>query len=52
MLDPDEHDEVRALAVPEWQRLMPGHDHARLEAVMAARRTGIPAYFDTWDWEV
>ncbi|MFJ9789340.1 NUDIX domain-containing protein [Streptomyces globosus] len=52
VLDPDEHDEVRALALPEWQGLMPGRDHARLKAVMAARRTGIPAYFDTWDWEV
>ncbi|WP_308284560.1 NUDIX hydrolase [Streptomyces flavotricini] len=52
VLDPDEHDEFRALAVPEWQGLMPGRDHARLEAVMAARHAGIPAYFDTWDWEV
>ncbi|MFJ8212065.1 NUDIX domain-containing protein [Streptomyces sp. NPDC096033] len=30
MLGPDEDDEVRALAVPEWQGLMPGRDHARL----------------------
>ncbi|MBW5480800.1 NUDIX domain-containing protein [Streptomyces bambusae] len=51
VLDPDEHDQVRALTVPEWRDLMPGRDHARLEAVMAARRAGIPAYFDTWDWE-
>ncbi|MEU9303294.1 NUDIX hydrolase [Streptomyces sp. NPDC048269] len=52
VLDPDEHDQVRALTVPEWRDLMPGRDHARLEAVVAARRAGIPTYFDTWDWEV
>ncbi|MFI7356193.1 NUDIX domain-containing protein [Streptomyces avidinii] len=52
VLSPDEHDQVRALTVPEWQDLMPSRDHARLEAVMAARHAGIPAYFDTWDWEV
>ncbi|MCB5179218.1 NUDIX domain-containing protein [Streptomyces antimicrobicus] len=50
-LDPDEHDDVRALSVPDWRDLMPARDHARLEAVMEARRTGVPAYFDTWDWE-
>ncbi|MER7343473.1 NUDIX domain-containing protein [Streptomyces sp. NPDC000075] len=52
VLDPDEHHEVRALAVPERQGLMPGRDHTRVEAVMAARRPGIPAYFHTWDGEV
>ncbi|MFB6557474.1 NUDIX domain-containing protein [Streptomyces sp. NPDC056400] len=52
VLDPDEHDEMRALTVPQWQGLMPERDHARLQAVMAARRAGVPAYFDTWDWEV
>ncbi|MFD9729720.1 NUDIX domain-containing protein [Streptomyces sp. NPDC059072] len=51
VLDSDEHDDVRALTVPEWRDLMPARDHARLEAVMTARRTGRPAYFDTWDWE-
>ncbi|MEU6310652.1 NUDIX hydrolase [Streptomyces sp. NPDC047014] len=51
-LDPDEHDQVQALTVPEWQHLMPPRDHTRLQAVMHARSTGIPAYFDTWDWEV
>ncbi|MGE7385168.1 NUDIX domain-containing protein [Streptomyces sp. NPDC004126] len=51
VLDPDEHDQVRALTVPEWQELMPERDHARLEALMGARRWGIPVYFDTWDWE-
>ncbi|WP_031079354.1 NUDIX domain-containing protein [Streptomyces sp. NRRL S-118] len=49
-LDPEEHDEVRALAVEEWRAHMPRQDFARLEAVMAARRTGTTAYFDTWDW--
>ncbi|MFE4263726.1 NUDIX domain-containing protein [Streptomyces sp. NPDC056883] len=51
VLDPDEHDEVRALPVARWRELMPVRDHDRLEAVMAARRSGVPAYFDTWDWE-
>ncbi|MEU9253759.1 hypothetical protein AB0D66_18115 [Streptomyces sp. NPDC048270] len=51
VLDPDEHDEVRALTVPRWRELMPGRDHARLEAAVAARRTGVPVYFDTWDRE-
>lgn len=51
-LDPEEHDEVRVLTAGAWRELMPARDHARLEAVMAARRTGTPAYFDTWDWEV
>lgn len=51
VLDPDEHDEVRALTVADWRELMPDRDHARLEAAMAARRTGMPVYFDTWDWE-
>ncbi|MFE5558340.1 NUDIX domain-containing protein [Streptomyces sp. NPDC056544] len=51
VLDPDEHDQVQALTVPERQELMPGRDHARLEAVMAARRAGRPAYFGTWDGE-
>ncbi|WP_328786521.1 NUDIX hydrolase [Streptomyces sp. NBC_00273] len=51
VLDPDEHDQVRALTVPEWQGLMPGRDHTRLEAVMAARHAGVPAHFDTWEGE-
>jgi hypothetical protein len=51
VLNPDEHDQVRALTVHEWRELMPGRDHARLKAVMAARHAGIPVYFDTWDWE-
>lgn len=51
VLDPDEDDEVRALAVPGRQGLMPGRDHNRLAAVMAARTAGIPAYSDTWDRE-
>ncbi|NBM16979.1 NUDIX domain-containing protein [Streptomyces sp. GC420] len=50
-LDPDEHDEVRALSLPEWLPLMPERDFARLTAVMNARRTGTPAYFGSWDWE-
>ncbi|MER6998157.1 NUDIX domain-containing protein [Streptomyces sp. NPDC000410] len=42
---------VFGLPGAEWRELMPGRDHARLEAVMAARRTGMPVCFDTWDWE-
>ncbi|MEU6862039.1 NUDIX hydrolase [Streptomyces sp. NPDC046876] len=49
-LNPAEHDEVRALAPEEWRTLMPARDFERLEAVMRARRTGVAAYFDTWDW--
>lgn len=30
---------------------MPPRDFARLNAVAQARRTGVAAYFDTWDWE-
>ncbi|GAA2630311.1 hypothetical protein GCM10010425_31560 [Streptomyces spororaveus] len=51
VLDPAEHDEVRALAVADWEPLMPGRDFARLQAVMAARESGVPVYFDAWDWE-
>ncbi|MFD0431788.1 NUDIX domain-containing protein [Streptomyces zhihengii] len=50
-LDPDEHDEVRVLPLDDWRPLMPGKDFARLRAVLHARRTGMPAYFDTWDWD-
>ncbi|MEW2556780.1 NUDIX domain-containing protein [Streptomyces zhihengii] len=50
-LDPDEHDEVRVLPLEDWRPLMPGKDFARLRAVLHARRTGMPAYFDTWDWD-
>ncbi|MEU7038882.1 NUDIX hydrolase [Streptomyces sp. NPDC046237] len=50
-LAPDEHDEVRALPLPEWQPLMPSQDFARLTVVMDARRTGTTAYFGSWDWE-
>ncbi|MER8015254.1 GNAT family N-acetyltransferase [Streptomyces griseoluteus] len=50
VLDPREHDEVRVLPLPEWRPLMPPRDFARLSAVMEARRTGVAAYFDTWDW--
>ncbi|MFJ5548787.1 NUDIX domain-containing protein [Streptomyces sp. NPDC093225] len=49
-LDPAEHDAVRVLTVEEWRGHMPERDFARLEAVMAARRSGTPGYFDTWDW--
>jgi 8-oxo-dGTP diphosphatase len=51
VLDPEEHDDVRALSLPEWQPIMPARDFARLEAVVRARRTGTTAYFDRWDWE-
>ncbi|MER8046766.1 NUDIX hydrolase [Streptomyces sp. NPDC094032] len=50
-LAPEEHDEVRALRLHQWRGLMPAHDFARLAAVMNARRTGVAAYFDTWDWD-
>ncbi|MFD4790012.1 GNAT family N-acetyltransferase [Streptomyces sp. NPDC058459] len=50
VLDPREHDEVRVLPLPEWRALMPPRDFARLGAVLEARRTGVAAYFDTWDW--
>ncbi|MFD5747405.1 GNAT family N-acetyltransferase [Streptomyces sp. NPDC127033] len=49
-LDPREHDEVRVLPLAEWEALMPPRDFARLSAVAEARRTGVAAYFDTWDW--
>jgi 8-oxo-dGTP diphosphatase len=49
-LDPEEHDEVRVLPLEAWQPLMPPRDFARLRTVMEARRTGLAAYFDTWDW--
>lgn len=50
-LAPAEHDELRALPLAQWRELMPQRDFTRLEAVMEARRTGVTAYFDTWDWE-
>ncbi|MFG2592746.1 NUDIX domain-containing protein [Streptomyces sp. NPDC048438] len=50
VLDPDEHDALRALPVEEWEPLMPPQDFARLEAVMTARLTGTAAYFDSWGW--
>lgn len=49
-LDPDEHDAVRVLTLPEWEPLMPSQDFARLDAVMTARLTGTTAYFDSWGW--
>ncbi|GAA1556418.1 NUDIX hydrolase [Streptomyces globosus] len=51
VLDPAEHDDVRALPLAQWRALMPPRDFERLEAVMEARRTGTAAYFDTWDWD-
>ncbi|WP_330172425.1 NUDIX hydrolase [Streptomyces sp. NBC_01498] len=49
-VNPEEHDEVRVLPLAEWQALMPARDFARLSAVEEARRTGVAAYVDTWDW--
>lgn len=49
-LDRHEHDKVGVLPLAEWQPLMPPRDFARLRAVMEARRSGVAAYFDTWDW--
>lgn len=48
-LDAGEHNEVRALAMEDWKRLMPAQDYARLESVMAARATGIAQQI-TWGW--
>lgn len=50
VLDRREHDEVRVLPLDEWRPLMPPQYFARLSAVMEARRSGVAAYFDTWDW--
>ncbi|MFJ3946208.1 bifunctional GNAT family N-acetyltransferase/NUDIX hydrolase [Streptomyces griseoaurantiacus] len=50
-LDPREHDEARVLPLAEWEALMPPRDFARLSAVAEARRIGVAAYFDAWDWE-
>ncbi|MEV5988520.1 NUDIX hydrolase [Streptomyces sp. NPDC052051] len=50
VVNPQEHDEVRVLPLPDWEALMPPRDFARLSAVAEARRTGVAAYFDTWDW--
>ncbi|MEI5010861.1 NUDIX hydrolase [Streptomyces sp. PmtA] len=50
-LDPAEHDTVRVLSLEEWRAHMPERDFARLRAVMEARRTGVTAYFDAWDWD-
>lgn len=49
-LNPQEHDEVRVLPLTEWAALMPERDFARLSAVEEARRTGVAAYFGSWDW--
>lgn len=49
-LNPLEHDEVRVLPLAEWAALMPERDFARLSAVEEARRTGVAAYFGSWDW--
>ena len=49
-LDPREHDEARVLPLAEWEEKMPLRDFARLSAVAEARRTGVAAYFDVWDW--
>ncbi|MFE2562075.1 NUDIX domain-containing protein [Streptomyces sp. NPDC059352] len=51
-LSPEEHDEVRVLPFEEWRALMPERDHARLAAVLEARRTGVAAYVGAWDWDV
>ncbi|MGW4160965.1 hypothetical protein [Streptomyces sp. NPDC004788] len=39
------------LPLEDWRELMPERDFARLSAVAEARRTGVTAYFDTWDWD-
>ncbi|MBC2867013.1 GNAT family N-acetyltransferase [Streptomyces mexicanus] len=50
-LDPREHDEARVLPLGAWEALMPPRDFARLRALAEARRSGVAAYFDAWDWE-
>lgn len=50
-LAPEEHDEVRALSLEDWQALMPARDFARLTALAEARRTGAAAYIGAWDWD-
>ncbi|MFF8833152.1 NUDIX domain-containing protein [Streptomyces sp. NPDC015131] len=50
-VDPDEHDDARVLPLDAWRLLMPPRDFTRLSAVAEARRTGVTAYIDTWDWE-
>ncbi|MFC4326481.1 GNAT family N-acetyltransferase [Streptomyces andamanensis] len=50
-LDPREHDEARVLPLAGWEALMPSRDFARLTAVAGARRSGVAAYVDAWDWE-
>ncbi|MFG3527419.1 hypothetical protein ACGF8B_11780 [Streptomyces sp. NPDC047917] len=49
-LAPEEHDEVRVLPLSRWKDLMPPGDFARLVAVEKARRTGVVAYIDSWEW--
>jgi len=51
VLAPEEHDEVRALPLEQWQALMPVKDFDRLTAVMEARRSGVAAYVGAWDWD-
>ncbi|WP_405720060.1 bifunctional GNAT family N-acetyltransferase/NUDIX hydrolase [Streptomyces sp. NBC_00046] len=50
VLNPEEHDEVRVLPLTGWKELMPPGDFARLIAVEEARRTGVAAYIDSWEW--
>ncbi|MEU6353606.1 bifunctional GNAT family N-acetyltransferase/NUDIX hydrolase [Streptomyces sp. NPDC047072] len=50
VLDRQEHDKVGVQSLADWQPLMPPQDFARLSTVMEARRSGVAAYFDTWDW--
>ncbi|UFQ19893.1 MULTISPECIES: GNAT family N-acetyltransferase [Streptomyces] len=50
-LNPQEHDEARVLPLDSWRALMPHRDFERLSAIDTARRTGVAAYFDTWDWD-
>ncbi|MFB6816051.1 GNAT family N-acetyltransferase [Streptomyces sp. NPDC056347] len=49
-LDPAEHDEVRVLPLTDWKELMPPGDYDRLIAVAEARRTGVTAYVESWEW--
>ncbi|WP_307811651.1 NUDIX hydrolase [Streptomyces sp. AV19] len=49
-LDPDEHVEWQVRTVGDWERECDPLTFRRLAAVMAARRSGGAAYFETEDW--
>lgn len=46
VLDPDEHTEVAVKSLDTWQKEMPPHSFARLDAVARARGTGTVCYLE------